>query len=257
MDAAHAHRTCDVSYNPNRPWYVASTGDDGEVRCWDLRRTAAPTSTTRPADGSGSSSAGGGAGGSGGGGAGGVGSGAAVSEPVKVFRGHTSTVHRVLYNPFHDQLLLSGGADRLVCLWRASTISTKPLLGSSGDDVGIRGGRDEYVESVPPFFRFSSFFSFSLFFASRAARFFVPRLARCWKAAFLVRTPTPCELVSASLRRGRVLPDVAVRRYWSHKDAVHSIAWSARDAWVFASLSYEGKAAFHTVQAEEKYHIIL
>ena len=31
-----------LSYNPNRPWYMASGGDDFRVKIWDLRRAAAP-----------------------------------------------------------------------------------------------------------------------------------------------------------------------------------------------------------------------
>jgi WD40 repeat protein len=31
-----------LSYNPNRPWYLASAGDDFRVKIWDLRRAAAP-----------------------------------------------------------------------------------------------------------------------------------------------------------------------------------------------------------------------
>ncbi len=32
------------------------------------------------------------------------------------------------YNPFHDQLLLSGGGDSRVDLWRVSSVSSAPLL---------------------------------------------------------------------------------------------------------------------------------
>lgn len=34
----------------------------------------------------------------------------------------------VKYNRCHDQLLLSGGTDSLVNLWRVSSISSAPLL---------------------------------------------------------------------------------------------------------------------------------
>jgi hypothetical protein len=31
-----------LSYNPNKPWHLASCGDDNRVKIWDLRRCAAP-----------------------------------------------------------------------------------------------------------------------------------------------------------------------------------------------------------------------
>lgn len=33
-----------VSYNPNKPWCIATGGDDFHVKCWDLRKTTAPLS---------------------------------------------------------------------------------------------------------------------------------------------------------------------------------------------------------------------
>jgi WD40 repeat protein len=44
IDAAVPAGGCvrSLSYNPNRPWYLATGGDDYRVKCWDLRKTAAP-----------------------------------------------------------------------------------------------------------------------------------------------------------------------------------------------------------------------
>ncbi len=47
---------------------------------------------------------------------------------VKQLAGHTHWVWTVKYNPCHDQLLLSGGTDSVVNLWRVSSISSAPLL---------------------------------------------------------------------------------------------------------------------------------
>ena len=78
-----------LSYNPNRPWVLASGGDDHRVKCWDLRRAAAP---------------------------------------LKVLEGHTHWVTSLAFNPFHDQLLVSASTDAAVNLWRVSSISSAPLL---------------------------------------------------------------------------------------------------------------------------------
>eukprot|EP00929_Paragymnodinium_shiwhaense_P091639 TRINITY_DN51543_c0_g1_i1.p1 TRINITY_DN51543_c0_g1~~TRINITY_DN51543_c0_g1_i1.p1 ORF type:complete len:381 (+),score=68.44 TRINITY_DN51543_c0_g1_i1:96-1238(+) len=52
-------------------------------------------------------------------------------------------------------------------------------------------------------------------------------------------------------------PDGLVRRCEDHDDSVYSCCWSASDAWVFASISYDGKLAVNRVPDEEKYRILL
>jgi hypothetical protein len=54
-----------LSYNPNKPWHLATAGDDGRVKVWDLRRLG------------------------GGGGGGRAGGGGNAPTPVKVLDGHT------------------------------------------------------------------------------------------------------------------------------------------------------------------------
>jgi WD40 repeat protein len=31
-----------ISYNPNRPWFLATGGDDMRIKCWDVRRPESP-----------------------------------------------------------------------------------------------------------------------------------------------------------------------------------------------------------------------
>ncbi len=49
----------------------------------------------------------------------------------------------VAFNPFHDQLLLSGGSDCRVGLWRASSVSSAPLLELGEEEGGGEGGGGE------------------------------------------------------------------------------------------------------------------
>lgn len=94
----HAHgagRACDISCNPNRPWYLLTSGEDGEVHIWDAR--AASESQEHV-------------------------------EPVLVLRGHEHWATCGRYNPFHDQLAVSGGTDGAVVMWRISSVSSAPLV---------------------------------------------------------------------------------------------------------------------------------
>lgn len=50
---------------------------------------------------------------------------------------------------------------------------------------------------------------------------------------------------------------VQVRTFDEHEDSVYSLAWSASDAWVLASLSYDGLVVLNHVPSTEKYKILL
>eukprot|EP00928_Gymnodinium_smaydae_P010859 TRINITY_DN14088_c0_g2_i1.p1 TRINITY_DN14088_c0_g2~~TRINITY_DN14088_c0_g2_i1.p1 ORF type:complete len:370 (-),score=61.12 TRINITY_DN14088_c0_g2_i1:122-1231(-) len=52
-------------------------------------------------------------------------------------------------------------------------------------------------------------------------------------------------------------PDGLVKRYEEHDDSCYSCCWSASDAWIFASISYDGKLVINRVPDEEKYRILL
>lgn len=38
MRAIHGSCVRDVDYNPNRPWYLVTCGDDDTTKFWDVRR---------------------------------------------------------------------------------------------------------------------------------------------------------------------------------------------------------------------------
>ena len=55
----------------------------------------------------------------------------------------------------------------------------------------------------------------------------------------------------------KLAPDACVRAIDDHEDSVVAAVWSARDAWVHASLSFAGKVVVCQVPAAEKYKILL
>ena len=150
---AHGLSIRDIDYNPNKPYCFLSGGDDGKMKFWDFRKTA---------------------------------------SPLKVLSGHSHWVTRAKFNPFHDQLVLSGSSDSTVGLWRAASISSAPLIeleGEESDDKDVADG--------------------------------------------------------------------IIRRFDEHEDSVYGLAWSICDAWVFASLSYDGRFVVNHVPSAEKYKILL
>ena len=133
------------------------------------------------------------------------------------------------YNRFHDQLLLSASTDGAVKLWRAASISSAPpaeyeLDGALGDDGD--GNADGLVKEYA-LGRVSDFCG-----ASRARS---PHLSP--------RSSLPLSLHYC--------------RYDEHEQSVFGLVWSAADAWVFASLSLDGKCMISHVPPAEKYKILL
>jgi hypothetical protein len=173
-----------LSYNPNKPWFIATGGDDFRVRCWDLRK--------------------------------------ANVGPVKTLEGHSHWVTGVAFNPFHDQLLLSCGSDAQTNLWRVSSISSAPLLeldeaegGDVNGDDGVASGDGQNSSGTSD--------------SQPARRRAEPRLA----------------------------VDSALRVQRDNGESVCTVAWSMRTAWVYASLSYDGKVVVSQVPSAEKYKILL
>ena len=51
------------------------------------------------------------------------------------------------YNPFHDQLIASGGSDNLVNLWRIASCSSAPWLGGEDKDGNYDEGNNDQDNS--------------------------------------------------------------------------------------------------------------
>ena len=166
-----------LSYNPNKPWVLASGGDDHRVHFWDVRK---------------------------------------ASAPVKTLAGHSHWVTAVSFNPFHDQLILSGGTDAQVNLWRISSISSAPLLELAEDS-------NENEED-----------------------------------ASTTTVPSATSAISESRRsEPKLAADIAIRVQNDHSDSITALTWSARTAWVYASMSSDGKIVISQVPSAEKYKVLL
>eukprot|EP00697_Spironema_sp_BW2_P005398 gnl/Spiro4/17537_TR9341_c0_g1_i1.p1 gnl/Spiro4/17537_TR9341_c0_g1~~gnl/Spiro4/17537_TR9341_c0_g1_i1.p1 ORF type:complete len:371 (-),score=55.33 gnl/Spiro4/17537_TR9341_c0_g1_i1:184-1266(-) len=151
IDQAHLPSVRDLDFNPNKHNVLASCGDDGQLKFWDLRNSR---------------------------------------EPLLNISAHRHWVWRVKYNGFHDQLVLTSSSDRRVGLWKAQSVSYTPALGD--DDAAKQPEKDGLIQMFEEF-----------------------------------------------------------------EDSIYSIAWSVCDAWIFASVSYEGSVIVNHVPASEMYKIVL
>ena len=231
LKQCHKFGVTDVDHNPNKPNILSSCGQDSLVKFWDLRysstsfddngskmEVSTPTSTSMR------------------------------QQPLRILRGghmHWST--RVKYNSFHDQLLLSGGTDGMVNLWRVSSISSAPLLdlgNTSNDDVGhdkdfglsAFSGLDEDEEEKVRRVLDNDDDGEDLSFSGN------DKIAN--QASFSDDTD------------GGNAPDVRVTKM-EMRDAVYDLEWSAADPWVYVTLSFDGNVVLNHVPSKEKYKILL
>ncbi|KAG0252121.1 Protein tssc1 [Mortierella polycephala] len=98
-----------IDYNPNRPFQVATGGDDCKVRIWDVRDTTA--------------------------------------GPIMVIQDHTHWVWSVAYNKFHDQLVLTSSSDCQVNLQSIVSISTGADY-KYGDGSDVEQEQDEESDDL-------------------------------------------------------------------------------------------------------------
>lgn len=110
IENAHGHLVRDIDFNPNKMYYVATCGDDCQVRFWDTRD---------------------------------------LNEPVHLLADdHSHWVWSTRFNPFHDQLVLTGGSDSKVILYNLKAISSEPYEQEiSSDDDASQSSKsdDDYV----------------------------------------------------------------------------------------------------------------
>lgn len=89
---AHCFAARAVSYNPNKLYDLASAGDDGLLKFWDVRRTA---------------------------------------SPVHSLRAHDHWIWDLAYNASYDQLVLTGSTDHTVKLWHVASLSSAETAAST------------------------------------------------------------------------------------------------------------------------------
>jgi len=111
-------------------------------------------------------------------------------EPVKILNGHSHWVWCAKYNPFHDQLIASGGSDNNINLWRIASCSSAPWLGSENQ-------KEETLDIEKE--------------------------------------------VTNEKDQNHDPPNIKVRSIDQHEDSIYSIAWSPADAWMYCSLSFDGR----------------
>ena len=221
IHSAHRYGVADICHNHSQSNVVVTSGLDGVMKFWDLRMHL-----SNSPDGQ-------------------------SSQPplLKAVRGgHSHWVTRAVYNPFHDQLVLSGGSDGIANLWRISSCSSAPLLELNDDD----DDEEEDGESSRDLDGDVADEKDDVATHDGEADIRQPasedddgEVANDKKAKS--NSPT---------NNNAIAHDIRVTRF-ECSDVTADLAWSTTDPWVYATLSHDGAVVVHHVPSKEKYKILL
>lgn len=220
----HKFGVTDLDHNPNKPNVLSTCGQDSLVKFWDLRYSHSSafndlSNKTRNA---------------------------IRQHPLRILQGgHSHWITRVKYNSFHDQLLLSGGTDGLVNLWRVSSISSAPLL-----DLGNTAEVDLENKDLGLPSAFSGFDDDDEEKIRNALNDDADDLS------FAGQQNTENNPNQNDGADGGNSSDIRVANM-EMRDAIYDLAWGVADPWIYVTLGYDGNVVLNHVPSKEKYKILL
>ena len=141
------------------------------------------------------------------------------------------------YNPNRPYVALSCGDDFAVKFWDLRKASA-PLM--------TQRAHSHWVTSA----MYNRFHDQLVLSSSSDSR------VKLWRVSSLSSSPPSADLDDGEID-GAAEADGLVKTFEDHEQSVFGAAWSAADAWIFASLSLDGKAVINHVPPAEKYKILL
>ena len=147
------------------------------------------------------------------------------------WRAHRFAVTDLDYNPNKPYVLTSCGEDGLVQFWDTRQ-TRRPTLAA-------KGGHSHWVTSV----------QYNPFHDQLVLSTGTDSLANLWRPSSISSAPL---LTLAD----QGAPDVKVTSY-DQGESIYAAAWSASDAWMYLTLSFDGRAVLQHVPSKEKYKILL
>lgn len=151
---------------------------------------------------------------------------------------HGPCVRGIDYNPNKPHHFASCGDDCTVKFWDSRHLQS-PLL--------TRHDHSHWVWSV----QFNLFHDQLVLSASSDSQVMLLRVAS-------IASEPLQHLVEEEEEEGarESAADEVIVKYEEHEDSVYNAVWSAADAWIFASLSYDGRLVINHVPQQEKFSIL-
>jgi len=157
-----------------------------------------------------------------------------MSETTCIPNAHEDVIRDVDYNPNKPYHLVTGGDDRRIRLWDLRKVK-QPLK--------IMGGHSHWVWSV----KYNRSHDQLVLSSGTDGN------VNLWSMVSTSSAPLGDLEDPVNEKEG----DKLIKTYEEHEESVYSVAWSCCDAWIFASLSYDGRVVINHVPPAEKYKILL
>ena len=149
---------------------------------------------------------------------------------------HTQRVRGVDYNPNKPYVVLSCGDDYAIKFWDMR----KP---------------DRALHAIKAHAHWTTCALYNRFHDQLVLSAGTDYQVKLWRAASISSAPPVLDEAEPELAEADA--DGLVKAFDDHEQSVFAAAWSAADAWIFASLSADGKAVINHVPPAEKYKILL
>lgn len=107
IENTHSPIVRDLDFNPNKQYYLATCGDDGVVKFWDIRNN---------------------------------------SKPLLTRFDHSHWVWSVRFNASYDQLVLSCSSDQRVILSNVPSVASQPIGSVQEDDDEVKEKNNGAIE---------------------------------------------------------------------------------------------------------------
>ena len=161
----------------------------------------------------------------------------AEKESICIPKAHAQTVKSMDYNPDRLHMLLTGGEDGVLKFWDVR---------KTQEPMKTVRGHSHWVNSI----KHNNIYDQLILSAG------TDNVVKLWKMISVSSVVTSEEYLEAeSGQEAEPQEDGLIQTYTEHDDSIYSVAWG--DAWVFASLSYDGKLVVNQVPSAEKYSILL
>lgn len=149
-------------------------------------------------------------------------------------RAHQGQILSVDYNPNKPFHIVTAGEDRLARIFD---------LRKPDHALKVLGGHTHWINTA----------SYNRFHDQLLLTSGTDSLVKLWSVVSVSSAPLGELEDPQNEKEG----DKVVGNYDSHEESVMGTAWSCYDAWVFASLSYDGRVVVNHVPTTEKYKILL
>jgi len=157
-------------------------------------------------------------------------------RPSQLFSAHKYGATDVDFNPNRPMVLVTAGEDRLVKFWDLRHTQTP---------IRVLAGHSHWVSTA----RYNRFHDQLVLSTGTDGA------VNLWRVSSISSSPILDYDGEPGTKTETM--DSKINTYDDHEEAVYSAAWSASDAWVFASLSLDGRLVVSLVPSTEKYKILL